>query len=113
MTIQDICPYPLICYTKESGMRRIIDDLFVKAQIMPNILCQFEDVNSMAGLVAANQGIAIITDNPSIQNYKVTKLEFDTPYSKRMVYMAYVLNRYLPPAVEKFKEYIIQRTKEK
>ena len=113
VTIQDICPYPLICYTKESGMRRIIDDLFVKAQIMPNILCQFEDVNSMAGLVAANQGIAIITDNPSIQNYKVTKLEFDTPYSKRMVYMAYVLNRYLPPAVEKFKEYIIQRTKEK
>ena len=113
VTIQDICPYPLICYTKESGMRHIIDDLFVKAQIMPNILCQFEDVNSMAGLVAANQGIAIITDNPSIQNYNVVKLEFDTPYSKRMVYMAYVVNRYLPPAVEKFKDYIIQRTKEK
>ncbi len=113
VAIQDICPYPLICYTKESGMRRIIDNLFVKAQIMPNILCQFEDVNSMAGLVAANQGIAIITDNPSIQNYKVKKLEFDTPYSKRMVYMAYVLNRYLPPAVEKFKEYIIQRTKDR
>ena len=112
VTIQDICPYPLICYTKESGMRRIIDDLFVKAQIMPNIICQFEDVNSMTGLVAANQGVAIITDNPIIQNYPVKKLEFDTAYSKRMVYMAYVINRYLPPAVDKFKDYIIQRTKQ-
>ncbi len=113
VSVQEICPYPLICYTKESGMRRIIDDLFVKAQIMPNILCQFEDVNSMAGLVAANQGIAIVTDMASIQNYRVKKLEFDTPFSKRMVYMAYVLNRYLPPAVEKFKDFIIQKTKEK
>ena len=97
----------------ESGMRRIIDDMFTKAQIMPNILCQFEDVNSMAGLVEKNQGIAIVTDSQALRNYNVTKLELDTPYSRRMVYMAYVLNRYLPPAVEKFKDYTIQRTKTK
>ena len=113
VTVQDICPYPLISYTKESGMRRLIDDLFTKAQIMPNILCQFEDVNSMAGLVEANQGLAIVTDTPTLDNYRVTKLEFDTPFSRRMVYLAYMLNRYLPPAVEKFKDYIIQRTKER
>ncbi len=94
-------------------MRRLIDDLFTKAQIMPNILCQFEDVNSMAGLVEANQGLAIVTDTPTLDNYRVTKLEFDTPFSRRMVYLAYMLNRYLPPAVEKFKDYIIQRTKER
>ena len=94
-------------------MRRIIDDMFTKAQIMPNILYQFEDVNSMAGLVAANQGIAIVTDNQALDHYQVKKLELDTPYSRRMVYLAYVLNRYLPPAVEKFKDYTIQRTKEK
>ncbi len=113
VTVQDICPYPLISYTKESGMRRLIDDLFTKAQIMPNILCQFEDVNSMAGLVEANQGLAIVTDTPTLDNYRVTKLEFDTPFPRRMVYLAYMLNRYLPPAVEKFKDYIIQRTKER
>ena len=73
VTIQDICPYPLISYTKESGMRRIIDDMFTKAQIMPNILCQFEDVNSMAGLVEKNQGIAIVTDSQALRNYNVTK----------------------------------------
>ena len=94
-------------------MRRIIDDMFTKAQIMPNILCQFEDVNSMAGLVEKNQGIAIVTDSQALRNYNVTNLELDTPYSRRMVYMAYVLNRYLPPAVEKFKDYTIQRTKTK
>ena len=94
-------------------MRRIIDDMFTKAQIMPNILCQFEDVNSMAGLVEKNQGIAIVTDSQALHNYNVTKLELDTPYSRRMVYMAYVLNRNLPPAVEKFKDYTIQRTKAK
>lgn len=111
VSIQDICPYPLIGYTKESGMRRIIDDLFMKAQIMPNIICQFEDVNSMMGLVAANQGVAIITDNPAIQNYNVKKLELDIAYSKRVVYLAFVVNRYLSPAVEKFKDFIIERTK--
>ena len=111
VTIQDICPYPLVSYTKESGMRRIIDDMFTKAQIMPNILCQFEDVNAMAGLVAANQGIAIVTDGSALNNYQVKKLELDTPYARRVVHLAYVRNRYLPPAVEKFKYFIIQRTK--
>jgi DNA-binding transcriptional LysR family regulator len=111
VTIQDICPYPLVSYTKESGMRRLIDDMFAKAQIMPNILCQFEDINSMAGLVSANQGIAIVTDSRTLDNYNIKKLELDTPYSRRVVYLAYVLNRYLPPAVEKFKDHIIQRTK--
>ena len=112
VTIQDICPYPLVSYTKESGMRRLIDDMFAKAQIMPNIFCQFEDIASMAGLVAGNQGIAIVTDNRSLDNYRIKRLELDTPYSRRMVYLAYMLNRYLPPAVEKFKDFIIQRTKE-
>jgi len=112
VTVQDICPYPLVSYTKESGMRRLIDDMFAKAQIMPNIFCQFEDVNSMAGLVAGNQGIAIVTDSGALENYKVKKLELDTPHSRRMVYLAYVLNRYLPPAVEQFKDFIIQGTRE-
>lgn len=108
VTIQDICPYQLISYTKDSGMRHIIDDLFAKAQLMPNILCQFEDINSMAGLVAANQGVAIITDNLSLQHYNVKKLELDTMYSKRVVYMAYMLNRYLPAPVEQFKNYVME-----
>mgnify|MGYP005803331575 CR=1 FL=1 len=111
VTVKDICHYPLISYNKESGMRKIIDDLFMKAQTMPNVQYQFEDATSMAGMVAANKGISIITDNPSIQNYHVKKLEFDTPYSKRMVYLAYMINPYLPPAVQRFKEYVIASTK--
>ena len=109
--LKDIEEYPLVSYTKESGMRRIIDDLFSKAQVMPNILCQFEDVDSIAGLVAANQGVAIITDNPSINVQQIKKIEFEAPYIKRQVYLAYVKNRYLPPAVQKFKDFIIKSTK--
>ncbi len=111
VSIQDICPYPLVTYTKESGMRNLIDELFHKAQMLPNILFQFEDINSMAGMVAANRGVAIITDNLSIQNYNVVKLELDTLYSKRVVHMAYMTNRSLAPAVENFKEYIVSRIK--
>lgn len=111
LELKDISTYPLISYTKESGMRKIIDDLFIKEEVIPNILCQFEDVNSIAGLVAANQGVAIITDNPSISNYNVKVLELDALYSKRQVYLAYVKNRYLPPSVQKFKDFIIKSTK--
>lgn len=109
--LNDISTYPLVSYIKESGMRHIIDDLFIKAQLIPNILCQFEDINSIAGLVAANQGVAIITDNLSLHNYNIKKLELDATYSKRQVYLAYVKNRYLPPAVQKFKEYIIKTSR--
>ncbi|MFI3174441.1 MAG: LysR family transcriptional regulator [Bacillota bacterium] len=111
VSIQDICPFPLVTYTKESGMRSLVDELFHKAQLLPNILFQFEDINSMAGMVAANRGVAIITDNTSIQNYNVRKLELDTIYSKRVVYMAYMANCALVPAVENFKEYIVSRIK--
>ena len=108
--LAQINQYPIISYTKESGVRRIIDSLFMEAKIIPNILYQFEDVNAIAGLVSANQGIAIVTDNPSISNYQVKILALDAAHTTRQVYLAYVKNRYLPPAVQKFKDYIMKST---
>lgn len=106
-TMEEIYKYPLITYTKDSNMRKIIDRLFCKAQHIPNIICQMEDVNSIAGLVSANQGIAIIADNLSVENYNVKKLKFDTIYSERTIYIAYMINRYLPQVVSSFRDYIV------
>ena len=63
---------PLSFVTKESGMRRLIDDLFTKAQIMPNILCQFEDVNSKerfrVSLIAGKGNVLILRVVQKIRN---------------------------------------------
>lgn len=107
ISLKDTLPYNLVYYTKESGLRAIVDDLFTSIGANPKISSEVAEDNSIAGLVAANMGIAVVTDNPTIRNFDLKILPLTSLPYKRYVYLAFVKNRYLPPAAQEFKNYTI------
>ncbi len=99
-----------IYYSKESGLRPLIDDLFNENEIKPNILFEVEEDSAVLGLVDINYGVAVVPDIPMISHFNLKKLKITNPHNKRYIYLAMMKNRYLPPAVHAFTNFIESHT---
>lgn len=107
--LQDTAPYNLIHYSGKVGLKNEINRLFEKVDMIPNICCEVEDELSMAGMVSANVGIAIVPDNPTLREYKGIKIRpISNPLYTRRIYIGCVKNRHLSPSAQKFKDYVIR-----
>lgn len=101
---------PFVYYDETSGIRPLIDDLFAQIKQTPNIVCQVEEDHAVIGLVAVNYGVALVPNIPALSHYPVKALKIINPPHKRYIYLATVKNRYLPPAVRNFCNFIIHNT---
>ncbi len=107
--LADTKPYSLIQYSTKVGLKREINELFEKVGIVPNVCCEVEDELSMAGLAAANIGIAIVPDSPAIRSYNNVQIRpISHPSYKRGIYIGYMKDRYMTKSVRTFKDYIIE-----
>lgn len=111
ITLEEARDFPFILHTHESGMRAIENDLFGQAGFEPMISCEVEVERTIAGLVAANMGIALVSDGPDIENFDIKVLPVTEPFYKRYIYLVTLKNRILPPAVHLFKSYVLQHMK--
>lgn len=108
INLQDTSPYPFVQFSEGSGLRPIIDNLFKKAAIVPKVACEVEEDQTMAGLVAADFGIAVMPRISSLDHFNVKVLTIEKPSHQRFIYLASMKNRYLSPASSKFKQYAIE-----
>lgn len=106
--LKDTAPYPFIFYSKKSGLRPIIDGLFAKVNITPNMICEVVEDSAIAGLVSINYGIAVMPRITSLNFFNVKVLPIITPAHHRFIYIASVKNRYLSPAASLFRNFAIQ-----
>lgn len=111
--LREIDGYPFIGFSEKSGIRPIIEELFKKADIKPNIICEVEEDNSVAGLVEIDYGIAVMPRISSLKHYNVKVLPITNPKHERYIYLATLKNRYLTPSVNLFKKYILEYSKDK
>ena len=58
--LSDTASYPHIYFTKTSGIRSVIDDMFHRENVIPNIVYETEEDEVIAGLVAQDFGIAVV-----------------------------------------------------
>ena len=99
---------PFIGFSEKSGIRSLISDLFKEVDINPNIICEVEEDNAVAGLVEINYGIAVVPKISSLKYYNVKVLPIINPKHERFIYLATLKNRYLTPSVNLFKKYSIE-----
>lgn len=111
--LAEIDNYPFISFSKKSGIRPIIDELFKQVDVTPNIICEVEEDNAVAGLVEINYGIAIVPNISSLKYYDIKVLPIVNPKHERYIYVATLKNRYLTPSVNLFKKYSIDYNKDK
>ncbi|MGG7059153.1 LysR family transcriptional regulator [Clostridium nigeriense] len=111
--LRDLEDYPFIGFSEKSGIRPIINKLFSKVDLKPNIVCEVEEDNAVAGLVEINYGIAVVPKISSLKNYNIKVLPIINPTHERFIYLATLKNRYLTPSVSLFKNFIIDQSKDK
>lgn len=94
------------CICKNSGLRPVINQLFSQIHGQPEIVYEGEEDSSVAGLVAAGFGIAIIPKIPLLQTMDLSILNITSPKIKRYIYLVIKKNKYLAPAAKDFAEFV-------
>ncbi|WP_179031609.1 LysR family transcriptional regulator [Paenibacillus kribbensis] len=105
--LKDTAAYPIIFFNKKSGVRPIIENLFARAGVTPQIICEIEEDTAMAGLVSINYGIAVMPRISSLEYFNVKILPIVNPEYERFIYLASIKNRYLSPAVVDFRNFAL------
>lgn len=108
--LNDIEPYPLVAYDKTSAMGKTTLKLLKSINLNPKIICEAADEYAISSLVAANFGVAIISEAPALAHAKVKKVNISSPRYSQIIYLAYKKNKYFPPAVINFISYIKEKS---
>lgn len=100
-----------ITYNYQCQIRTYIDDIFEALHIQPNIVSEAFHDNIIFGSVAAGFGIALVPEplNSKYPNIKVLQITNDLP--SRELHLLWHKSRYLSPAIENFKNFIIENGK--
>ncbi|MGD8190727.1 LysR family transcriptional regulator [Brevibacillus ginsengisoli] len=110
--LEEIRNEPLISFKKGYGLRKIMDDLLLEAGISPVIRFEGEEVHTIAGLVAAGLGVAILPDTKGLDLSGISLLSVQRPVCRRVIGIARLEGRYLSPAVEQFQQFVIDYFKQ-
>lgn len=105
--LSEIANEPVVTFKKDYGLRIIMDQIFHAAGLNPVIAFEGEEIVTVAGLVEARFGIALIPRTAGLENTKVSFLHIARTDCSRMIEMAWVKNRYLSPAAHTFKDFVI------
>lgn len=97
--------YPLIGFSRRSGLRPIIDKLYEQCGFTPQYRYEVEEDQAVAGLVSAGFGVAVVPNMPILNYMPVDVIHIATPSWERMFYMCTLKNVYQAPAVLEFKQY--------
>ena len=108
--LEQTAAYPQIFYTKNSGLRPVVDRMFEQAKLRPIIAYEIEEDGCMAGLVAQNFGIAVMPKIPILNQIDLEIIPLRNQRQKRYIYMAQPVEKYSPPLVHKFAEYVKKRS---
>ncbi len=110
ITLTETLQYPQIIFSKRSGLRPIIDELFKVAGGYPEVVYEIKEDQVIAGFVAKGFGIAVVPDMPILETMDVKKLEINSPNWQRNFYLAFLKDKYISPAAQTFKNYIIEHS---
>ncbi len=107
--LSETLPYPQVYFSKGSGMRDIVDGLFQKLGAVPQIACETQEDQVVAGLVAHGFGIAVVPYMDLLLKLDVKILQIARPAWERDFCLTYDERFYLPPAARSFREFVLQK----
>lgn len=106
INLQDICPYPLVVYKKDSGLGRLTLKMFKEHGLKTNIIFEGDDEYAISGLVCENFGISVVGKTPHLDHINVKQIKIKNLEYNRYIYLCYVKNRYQSDAIKKFITYV-------
>ena len=113
VTLEDTLPFPQVWFSKRSGIRPVIEQLYEKINGKPQIVFEVSEDETVAGLVAQGFGLAIIPKFDFLNNFDdIQIVEVDNLKKARIYYAAY-RNDILPtPELALFLDFLRIRSTE-
>lgn len=106
VTLEDTLPYSQIWFSKKSGVRPVVEELYKDYKNQVNITFEVEEDETIAGLVSQNFGIAILPKMDFLKTIDVDIIEVDALKNSRYYYLAYLNNKTQAPAIQDFIDYV-------
>ena len=110
INLAETAGYSYVCFDKNSGIRSIFDEMLKKADITVKVAYETEEDQVIAGLVANGFGIAVVPYMDILEKMSVEIFEIESPEYERSFYMVNDNSTYMSPAVETFRNFVIENT---
>jgi DNA-binding transcriptional LysR family regulator len=105
--LKEIANEPIVTFKKDYGLRILTDQLFKEADLDPFITFEGEEIMTVAGLVEAKLGVALIPHVWGLDKTNISFLPVSSPQCQRVIGIAWTKERYLSPAAQNFKNFVI------
>lgn len=112
ITLEEIADESFIHLKEGFSLRITIEKIFKEVGITPKITFEGEEADTVAGLVAAGLGISILPNLKGTDQSKISQIPVKSPQCQRTIGIAWVEGRYLSPATEKFKQFVLDHSYE-
>ncbi len=100
-------PYPQVYFSRGSGLRGVVDELFSRAGGQPRIAYEIDEDQVIAGFVARGFGIAVVPYMDMLLRLNVKIIQIASPVWERNFYMVSNDRAYTPPAVSSFRQFVL------
>ena len=105
--LADTLPFKQVFFSKRSGMRQVVDELFARIGAEPKIAYETAEDQVVAGLVAQGFGIGIVPYMELLLRLDVKIIQLASPSWERNFYMISQRGGYMSPAVANFRKYVL------
>lgn len=105
--LQEIADEPFIGLKEGLGLTTLTDELYREAGFVPKKAFEGEEVGTVAGLVSAGLGVGLVPDFSGLDSRNLVKLRVSYPESRRAIGIAWIKDRYLSPAAQQFRQFVI------
>lgn len=104
--LNEVAGDSFILFKPESALHDVIDKLFQDVGFHPMMSFEVYDERTVAGLVGANLGVALIPLFPGVDTEKISQIPVGIPHCSVSNQMVYRKDGYISPVFEKFKTYV-------
>lgn len=107
VSLAEAAPYPMVCFSRDSGLRAVVDELFDALGVCPQVAWETEEDQVVAGLVAQGFGIAVVPEMDVLHQLDLVALPITAPPYRRDFFLVHDDRFFLSPAAREFRQFVL------
>lgn len=104
--LSEVANESFVLFKPETAVREVTERLCHEAGFYPNMSFEGFEESTVAGLVGAKFGVALIPFVPGLDTNKISLIRIRKPESVRVIRMVWRTNGYISPVVERFRTFV-------